>query len=145
MKIAIGNDHAGTQYKKAIVTHLEKKGFQIINHGANTEQSVDYPDFVHPVAQDVSKQTVDFGIVICGSGNGVAITVNKYPEVRCAICWTKEIAELARQHNNANIVSIPARFTSVEQAISIVDTFLSTAFEGGRHAIRVQKINACLQ
>ncbi|MDO4727603.1 MAG: ribose 5-phosphate isomerase B [Bacteroidota bacterium] len=144
MKIAIGNDHAGTNYKNAIVTHLEKKGVQIVNYGTDATSSVDYPDFVHPVAKDINTEKVDFGIVICGSGNGVAITANKYPKVRCAICWTKEIAELARQHNDANILSIPARYTSVEQAINIVETFFETVFEGGRHAARVQKIQHCL-
>lgn len=142
MRISIGNDHAGTAYKLAIVDHLKAKGFEVINHGTDATSSVDYPDFVHPVAQDVVNNKVDFGIVICGSGNGVAITANKYQEVRCSLCWIKEIAQLAREHNNANVLSIPARYTSLEQAIAIVDTFLSTAFEGGRHQNRIDKI-AC--
>ena len=142
MKIAIGNDHAGTEYKKAIVSHLESQGHQVTNFGTNTNDSVDYPDFVHPVAEAVSKSNVDFGILICGSGNGVSMTANKHQKVRAALCWTKEITALARQHNDANIISIPARFTSEPQAVAMVDTFLNTAFEGGRHQGRVDKI-AC--
>lgn len=140
MKISIGNDHAGPDYKQAIVKHLESKGFEIINHGTDTFDSVDYPDFVHPVANDVAGGTADFGIIICGSGNGVAMTANKHQKIRAALCWTKEIAALARQHNDANIISIPARFTSVQQAVEMADTFLNTAFEGGRHQNRVDKI-----
>ena len=142
MIISIGNDHAGPNYKKAIVQFLEKQGHQIINHGTDTFDSVDYPDFGHPVAEDVANKKADFGIVICGSGNGIAMTVNKHQEIRAALCWTKEIAELARLHNDANIISIPARFRAIEQAVQMVETFLNTAFEGGRHAIRVNKI-AC--
>ena len=141
MKISIGNDHAGPDYKKAIVQYLENKGYTVINHGTDTTDSVDYPDFVHPVAQDVERGAVDFGIIICGSGNGVAMTANKYPKVRAALCWIKEISALARQHNDANIISIPARYTSVQQAIDMVDTFLNTPFEGGRHQSRVDKIS----
>ena len=141
MKISIGNDHAGPDYKKAIVQYLENKGYTVINHGTDTTDSVDYPDFVHPVARDVEGGTVDFGIIICGSGNGVAMTANKYPKVRAALCWIKEISALARQHNDANIISIPARYTSVQQAIDMVDTFLNTPFEGGRHQGRVDKIS----
>lgn len=140
MRIAIGNDHAGTDYKKAIVSMLEAKGYQVTNYGTDSFESVDYPDFGHPVAREVSEGKVDFGIVICGSGNGIAMTVNKHQNVRAALCWTKEIAQLARQHNDANIISIPARFTSIQQAVDMVETFLSTPFEGGRHANRVQKI-----
>ena len=142
MKISIGNDHAGLDYKKAIVAYLESNGHEVFNHGTDTEDSVDYPDFGHPVAYDVESKKAHFGIVICGSGNGIAMTVNKHQDIRAALCWTKEIAELARQHNNANIISIPARFTSIPQAVEMVDTFLNTAFEGGRHDRRVQKI-AC--
>lgn len=140
MKIAIGNDHAGPDYKKAIVKHLEDKGIEVINHGTDSFDSVDYPDFVHPVAEDVANGTADFGIIICGSGNGAAITANKHKGIRAALCWIKELAELARQHNNANIISIPARYTSVPQAIAMVDAFLTTEFEGGRHQNRVNKI-----
>jgi ribose 5-phosphate isomerase B len=141
MKISIGNDHAGTEYKHAIVSFLQEKGHEVINHGTDEFSSVDYPDFVHPVAKDVENKTVDFGIIICGSGNGVAITANKHQKVRAALCWMKEIAVLARQHNDANVVSIPARYTSKEQAIGIVEAFLSTDFEGGRHQNRVDKIS----
>jgi len=140
MKISIGNDHAGTDYKKAIIAHLEAKGYTVTNYGTDANASVDYPDFVHPVANDVENASVDFGILICGSANGVAMTANKHQKVRAGICWTKEITELTRQHNNANICCIPARYTALQQAIGIVDTFLNTAFEGGRHQNRVNKI-----
>ena len=140
MKIAIGNDHAGPEYKKAIVKMLESKGVQVINYGTDTFDSVDYPDFGHAVANDVEKGLVNFGIVICGSGNGINMSVNKHSNVRGALCWIKEIAALARQHNDANIISIPARYTSINQAVEMVETFLSTDFEGGRHQNRVDKI-----
>ena len=140
MKIAIGNDHAGPDYKKAILEMLHAKGYEVTNYGTDSFDSVDYPDFGHPVANDVSEGKADFGIVICGSGNGIAMTANKHPKVRAALCWTKEIAALSRQHNDANIISIPARFTSIPQAVEMVDTFLNTAFEGERHANRVNKI-----
>lgn len=142
MKIAIGNDHAGPEYKKAIVKMLETKGYEVVNYGTDTFDSVDYPDFAHPVAQDIAHKKADFGIVICGSGNGIAMSANKHQEVRAALCWIKEIAALARQHNDANIISIPARYTSIPQAVEMVETFLTTPFEGGRHANRVHKI-AC--
>jgi ribose 5-phosphate isomerase B len=140
MTISIGNDHAGTDYKHAIVKHLETKGITVKNYGTDSNESVDYPDFVHPVANDVENKTVDFGIIICGSGNGANMTANKHQGVRSALCWTKEIAALARQHNNANILSIPSRFTAQQQAIEMVDVFLNTAFEGGRHELRIKKI-----
>ncbi|WP_456441754.1 ribose 5-phosphate isomerase B [Psychroserpens sp.] len=140
MTISIGNDHAGTDYKQAIQAHLEAKGFIVNNHGTNANDSVDYPDYVHPVANDVANGSVDFGILICGSANGVAMTANKHQKVRAGICWTKKITELTRQHNNANICCIPARFTAIQQAIQIVDAFLNTEFEGGRHQNRVDKI-----
>ena len=142
MKISIGNDHAGPEYKKAIADKLASLGHQVANHGTDTAQSVDYPDFGHPVALDVESGRADFGIVICGSGNGINMTVNKHQGIRAALCWTKEIAELARRHNNANIISIPARFTAIGQAVEMVETFLNTEFEGGRHQHRVDKI-AC--
>lgn len=142
MKIAIGNDHAGPDYKKAIVAMLEAKGHQVTNYGTDTVDSVDYPDFAHPVANDVAAKKVDYGIVICGSGNGINMSVNKHAEVRAALCWIKEIAVLARQHNDANIISIPARYTSINQAVEMVEAFLATDFEGGRHQNRVDKI-AC--
>lgn len=142
MTISIGNDHAGTDYKNAVVKYLESKGHQVNNYGTNSNESVDYPDFVHPVAQDVESKKVDFGIIICGSGNGANMTANKHQRVRSALCWTKEIAALARQHNDANILSIPSRFTAEKQVIEMVDTFLNTAFEGGRHELRIKKIPA---
>ena len=142
MIIAIGNDHAGPDYKKAIVNYLESKGHTVINHGTDSCDSVDYPDFGHAVAIDVENKKADLGIVICGSGNGIAMTVNKHAKIRAGLCWTKEIAVLTRLHNDANIVSIPARYTSIPQAVEIVETFLATEFEGGRHQNRVNKI-AC--
>ncbi len=142
MIISIGNDHAGPEYKKAIVKYLELNEHTVINHGTDTFESVDYPDFGHPVAYDVESGKAELGIVICGSGNGIAMTANKHQGVRCALCWTKEIAQLAREHNDANVISIPARYTSIEQAVEMVHTFLTTTFEGGRHDRRVQKI-AC--
>lgn len=141
MKISIGNDHAGPEYKKAIVSMLEAKGYAVTNYGTDSEDSVDYPDFAHPVAQDISEGKADFGVVICGSGNGIAMTVNKHAKVRAGLCWTKEIAYLTRLHNDANVVSIPARFTSIPQAVEIVAIFLETQFEGGRHQNRVDKIS----
>ena len=140
MKIAIGNDHAGTDYKNAIITHLEEGGIEVINHGTDDSSSVDYPDFIHPVAESIENADVDFGIILCGSGNGASMTANKHKGVRAALCWNKELVELARQHNNANILSIPARFTALPQVLEMVDTFLNTEFEGGRHERRVQKI-----
>ena len=140
MKIAIGNDHAGTDYKYAIVALLKEMNIEVTNYGTDASDSVDYPDFIHPVADDVEKETVDFGIIICGSGNGASMTANKHQKVRSALCWNNEITELARQHNNANILGIPARFVSVHQALQMVKTFLNTEFEGGRHLNRVNKI-----
>ena len=141
MKIAIGNDHAGTDYKFAIIKLLEARNIEVINYGTDTFDSVDYPDFVHPVAQDVDNKKVDFGILVCGSGNGVSMTANKYKNVRAGLCWTKEITELTRLHNDANIISIPARYTSIPQALAMVEVFLDTKFEGGRHQNRVNKIS----
>ncbi len=141
MKISIGNDHAGTQHKKEIIKDMDKKGIEIINHGTDSEESVDYPDLAHPVAEDVKNKRTDLGIVICGSGNGVAMTVNKHKDIRAAICWTKEMAKLAREHNNANIISIPARVITTEEAREIVEVFINTDFEGGRHKRRTDKIN----
>lgn len=141
MKISIGNDHAGTEFKFAIIDFLTKNGCQVINHGTDEISSVDYPDFGHKVAEDVENQTVDLGIVICGSGNGINMTVNKHQKIRAALCWTTEIAQLARLHNDANIISIPARFVSENQAIEMVNCFINTKFEGGRHQGRVDKIS----
>jgi ribose 5-phosphate isomerase B len=142
MKISIGNDHAGPDYKEAIYTMLTDRGHDVVNHGTNTTDSVDYPDFAHMVAQDIANGSSELGIVICGSAQGVSMTVNKYAAVRGAVCWTKEIASLAREHNDANVLCIPARFTSIPQAVAMAETFLDTAFAGGRHATRVDKI-AC--
>ena len=140
MKISIGNDHAGTGYKIEITEYLKSQGHEVINHGTDETDSVDYPDFVHPVALDIQNKKVDFGIIICGSGNGANMTANKHQGVRSALCWNKEIVQLAREHNNANILSIPARYTSKEQAVEMVKVFLETEFEGGRHSRRVEKI-----
>lgn len=140
MKIAIGNDHAGTDYKKEIVKYLENKGVEVTNFGTDNEDSVDYPDFIHPVANAVENKEVDLGVILCGSGNGAAMTANKHQGIRCALSWVPEIAALARQHNDANIISLPARFISLSQAIKMVDIFLETEFEGGRHQRRVEKV-----
>ena len=140
MKLSIGNDHAGTSYKFRVIEYLKSHGFEVNNYGTDSEDSVDYPDFVHPVAKDVENKAVDFGIIICGSGNGANMTANKHQGVRSALCWNKEITQLAREHNNANILSIPARFVSEHQALDMVKTFLNTSFEGGRHQKRVEKI-----
>ena len=142
MTIAIGNDHAGTAYKFAIVAALEKMGYNVLNFGTDSDDSVDYPDHIHPVASAVSAQEAALGIIICGSGNGAAMTANKYQDIRAALCWNKEIVALAKQHNNANILSLPARYLSLPQALEMVQVYLETAFEGGRHANRVEKI-AC--
>ncbi|MEO0505303.1 MAG: RpiB/LacA/LacB family sugar-phosphate isomerase [Bacteroidota bacterium] len=140
MKIAIGNDHAGTEYKLAIVGLLKSKGIEVVNYGTDGTDSVDYPDFVHPVASDVENGEVDMGIVVCGSGNGANMTTNKHQKVRSALCWNKEIVSLARGHNDANILSLPARFIALPQALEMVETFLSTPFDGGRHERRIEKI-----
>lgn len=140
MKISIGNDHAGTEYKFAVIEYLESRGVEVFNHGTDSSDSVDYPDFVHPVANEVEEGKVDFGVIICGSGNGASMTANKHQGVRSALCWIKEIAILSRQHNNANILSIPARYTSKEQTIDMVKAFLETEFEGGRHNRRIEKM-----
>ena len=140
MNISIGNDHAGTDYKFQIIKHLKNKNIEVTNYGTDSNSSVDYPDFANPVAKAVNESLADFGILICGSANGVAMTANKYPNVRAGLCWTSEIVELIRLHNNANILCIPARFTSIPQALKMVDTFLNTSFEGGRHQKRVAKI-----
>ena len=138
MKLSIGNDHAGVDYKNFIIENL--KNHTIINHGTDDENSVDYPDFAHPVSLDVEHKKSELGILICGSGNGVAMTANKHKKVRAALCWSNEIAKLAKQHKNANVVCIPARFISKEEALQIVKSFIHTNFEGGRHERRVNKI-----
>lgn len=142
MRISIGGDHAGPALKKVIMESLNSKGIEVINRGTNTEESVDYPDFAHAVAEDVGDGRVDLGVLICGSANGVAMTANKHQSVRAGIAWSAEIASLARQHNNANVICIPARFVSESVAMDVVDAFITTPFEGGRHERRVGKI-AC--
>ena len=139
-KIAIGSDHAGFGYKEAIKDHLTKNGLEVQDHGTFTESSCDYPDYAHAVANAVETGLCDKGVLICGSANGVAITANKHAGIRAALCWEKEIAILARAHNNANIICIPARFVSIDDAFEMTDVFFSTEFEGGRHAARVSKI-----
>ena len=143
MTIAIGCDHAGFPYKDAIKTLLIGQGIEVLDKGTDSTASVDYPDFVHPVAEAVEDGSALFGVLICGSGNGVAITANKHQDIRAAICWQTDLAALARQHNNANIVCIPARFLSEDLAVKIVDVFIQTEFEGGRHARRVDKMRVC--
>ena len=140
MKLAIGNDHAGSDLKKKIVNLLKDQNIEVVNYGTDQKESVDYPDFAHPVGKSIQENKVDLAIVICGSGNGVNMVVNKYPKVRSALCWNTELAALARSHNNANILAIPARFVSEEVAMEMVNTFLTTPFEGGRHQNRVEKI-----
>ena len=141
MNISIGNDHAGTKYKLELLSYLTEKGHTIINHGTDDDNSMDYPDTIHPVADDVSNKKADIGIIICGSGNGANMTANKHKNIRSALCWNSQIASLARQHNNANILSLPARFISLDEAKEIVNLFLSTSFEGGRHQRRIEKID----
>lgn len=141
-KIAIGGDHAGFEYKSRLIQKLEASGYEVKDFGPFSDASVDYPDFVHPLSSAVEKREYDLGIVICGSGNGVAITANKHQGIRAALCWNEELAALARQHNNANILAIPARFVSYELGEKMSETFLITDFEGGRHQNRVDKI-AC--
>ena len=143
MKVAIASDHAGVEYKAKLITFLKEKGFEIIDFGPQSEDSVDYPDFAHLVAESVAKGEGDLGVLFCGSGNGINMSANKHQEIRSALCWTKEIAELARLHNNANVVAMPARFISYEEAEQIAETFLNTDFEGGRHERRVNKIAWC--
>ena len=139
--IAIGSDHAGFDNKETLKKHLSEQGFHVSDMGTHDTSSVDYPDFAHPVAKAVESKEAAFGILICGSANGVAITANKHQGVRAAICWGDELSALARQHNDANIICIPARFVSETVAITMVDTFMNTAFEGGRHQNRVNKIS----
>jgi ribose 5-phosphate isomerase B len=142
LPVAIGCDHAGFDYKEDLISFLEGKGLPFTDFGTNSKESVDYPDFAHPVAAAVEKGEAAFGILICGSANGVAITANKHQGIRAAICWGEELAQLARQHNDANIICIPARFVREGLAEKMVDLFMSTPFEGGRHENRVKKI-AC--
>lgn len=142
-KVAIGGDHAGFTYKSMLIDLLKELGYDIKDFGPASDASVDYPDHVHPLAKAVVAQDADLGILICGSGNGVAMTANKYQEVRAALCWETELAKLAREHNDANVLCIPARFVSEDKAVEMVKVFLETKFEGGRHSNRVNKISAC--
>ncbi len=142
MKIAIGSDHAGYDYKKHLSKKLNGWGIKVVDFGTDSPDSVDYPDFAHPVSEAVAnKRDIKFGILICGSANGVAMTANKHAKIRAAICWEKSIAELARQHNNANVICIPARFVDKRKASAMVRAFINTDFEGGRHKRRVNKIS----
>jgi len=138
--IAIANDHAGTEYKFKIIEFLENEGYKVINFGTDTNNSMDYPDTIHQAAKVVNDKEVDFGIILCGSGNGAQMTANKHQNVRAALCWNNELVSLTRQHNDANILSIPARFVSLHQALGFVKIFLETEFEGGRHQNRINKI-----
>lgn len=139
--IAIGCDHAGFDYKEELKKYLAGQGLNVRDFGTNSKDSVDYPDFAHPLAEAVEKGECSLGILLCGSANGVAITANKHQGIRAAICWDLTLSELARQHNNANVICIPARYVSLDLSIKMVHTFITTEFEGGRHANRVGKIS----
>lgn len=141
MVFSLGADHAGFELRQRVKEKLEAKGIVVFDHGTYGPDSVDYPDFAHLVAQDVVSGKANFGIVICGSGNGINMAVNKHAGIRSALCWTRELAELAKQHNDANVLALPARFISEELALDVVEGFLSASFEGGRHQRRVDKIN----
>ena len=138
--IGIASDHAGFELKQTIKKYLDEKDYQVVDFGTNSLESMDYPDVIHPLCKSIENKKIDIGIIICGSGNGVNITANKYPYIRSALCWLPEIAKLSKQHNNANIIALPARFLSNETAINIVESYLSSEFEGGRHQRRVEKI-----
>ena len=140
IKIGIASDHAGFELKQYLLSFLKDKGCTVTDFGTNSTASCDYPDFAHPLANAIEKNECDFGIAICGTGNGISITLNKHQSIRAALCWDTPLAELARQHNDANILSLPARFISVEKAVEMVEVFFSTDFEGGRHQARVDKI-----
>lgn len=140
MKIAIGNDHAGYEIKQVIKEWLEEQGYDVKNYGTDSPQAVDYPDFMHPLAISVEKGEFDFGVLICGSGQGASITANKHQGIRATLCWMPEIAELSRSHNDANILCLPGRFLDKETAIEILSVFLHTSFDGGRHQRRIDKV-----
>lgn len=139
-KIGLACDHAGYRLKEAVKQHLKENGYEVVDFGTDSSESVDYADFAHPLAEAVEQGKLDRGITLCGSGNGISMTANKHPGIRAAICWNEEITRLAREHNDANVCSLPARFLSDEEARQIVDLFLSTGFEGGRHQRRIDKI-----
>jgi ribose 5-phosphate isomerase B len=143
LTIAIGCDHAGFEYKELLKNFLTDKGYTVIDFGTNSTASVDYPDFVHPLAAEVASGQIELGILLCGSGNGVCMTANKHRDIRAVLCWNTELARLARQHNNANIICLPARFVSIDEAKNMAEIFLTTSFEGGRHQTRVDKISNC--
>ncbi len=140
MTISIGSDHAGYALKQRLIQYMIEKGIQVIDRGTDSEAPADYPDHVHPVAEDVENGEANFGVVLCGSGNGAAMTANKHQPIRAALCWTEEIARLARKHNNANVLALPARFIQPEEALRIFDVFITTSFDGGRHLRRILKI-----
>ena len=139
--IPIASDHGGFEMKKYLIDHLVDNGYEIKDFGTYTSESVDYPDFIHPLASEINKGIYELGIIICGSGNGAQMVANKYPHVRAALCWSEEITKLARQHNNANIISLPGRFLTPDFAMKLVKIFLTTEFEGGRHQKRIEKIS----
>lgn len=141
MKIAIGSDHAGFEYKEELKKWLDQHGYEVMDFGAHNGDSSDYADFAHPVASNVDEKNASVGVLVCGSANGVAITANKHQGIRAAICWNEELASLARRHNDANVLCIPARFITLDLAEKVLDTFLKASFEGGRHARRVGKIS----
>ena len=141
--IALASDHAGFEKKEVIKKYLEEKGISYKDFGCDSSESCDYPDFAHPIANAISNGEYEVGITFCGSGQGISITANKHQKIRSAICWNVEIAKLSRQHNDANICALPGRFVTDEEARNIVDAFLTTDFEGGRHETRVKKIPAC--
>ncbi len=143
-KIAIGSDHAGYQFKEFLKEYLTLQNYTITDFGTHSEDSMDYPDSIHPLGDAVNRNEIEKGVIICGSGNGVAMVANKYPGVRAAVCWNEEITKLARIHNDANVISLPARFISRNEALSFLKIFLSTDFEGGRHKRRVEKISQIL-
>ena len=140
MKIGIGGDHAGFSYKEEIKKDLIEKGYEVEDFGPTSEESCDYPDIAHPLAKSIEELNNKMGIAICGSGNGINMTLNKHQDIRAALCWNKELAELSRQHNDANVLALPARFIDIDLAKEIVSAFLGTSFEGGRHERRVNKI-----
>lgn len=139
--IPIASDHAGYDLKEYLKEELSKKGYKLKDYGTFSKDSCDYPDFIHPLAKDINEGKYEIGFIMCGSGNGVQMTANKYLNIRAALCWTKEIAILAREHNNANICALPARFITEKDGLEIVETFLKTLYEGGRHQRRVEKIS----
>ena len=140
-KIAIGSDHAGYELKEIVITYLKEKNINVKDFGPFSDERADYPDYAHPVASEVENNNADLGILICGSGNGINMTANKHQGIRSALCWQKDIAEMARLHNDANIIALPARYISKEEALKCVEIFINTKFEGGRHAGRVEKIS----